>query len=159
MKKVLLILFGILLLTGCRAVANKTEYIKATYKKSSVTGYFEDNLKFYIDSERELDIFNHEYSSDKSNNSKFTEIEQFRNKLGDNTIFVELFEESSGGIELNFKAIDFKDNKISFVIEREVPEVSTTDMAYWFIVAVIPNKELQGMNLSDWYTPSRYYMD
>ena len=160
MKKIIIAIgIAILILTGCtkkeenKVEPEKTEEqeIKRIDKKeiklSSVEhNWSGDNLKYMINSEEELEIFYKYYSK---------ELKQLKGKFDGYTLFVELSAQGSGSTELKINEISFENKTVEFIIEKNVPGIGTTDMAYWFLVGIIPNEQLEGIDTSNWQIPSK----
>ena len=72
--------------------------------------------------------------------------------LSNNTIFIQTQVEGSGSIEVKFDGVNIN-KKVEFDINIVTPQIGTADMAYWYLVAVIPNSELNGVDVSDWKSP------
>ncbi len=72
--------------------------------------------------------------------------------LSNNTIFIQTQVEGSGSIDVKFDGVNIN-KKVEFDINIVAPEIGTADMAYWYLVAIIPNNELNGVDVSDWKSP------
>lgn len=120
---------------------------KITFYELKTSEYFPDinNGKYYINSLEELNNFYSLYSDILNINVNY---------LNDNSLFINTIEVSSGSISIKLRDVNLDNNKVNFVINREVPEVGTDDMAFWYLVAIIPNDMLNGVNISDWNKPS-----
>lgn len=111
--------------------------------------YFESKpkiSKYFIDSVDELAKFYEIYSDQVDINKDY---------LKDHSVFIKVQEVNSGSIDMKLSSVNFQNNKVNFIIEQTVSGVGTNDMAFWYFVAIIPNKRLEGKNLSDWVKPSK----
>ena len=145
-KKILVVLLmGLLLvpITGCGE--KKVEIVKEAIQTSEYYGTKHRYEKYKITTKDELRYFKSLYSD---------VLAKYAEKLdGKNTIFVWTKVENSGSIKVEFRDVNFNDKKVNFVIKEKRNGRGTTDMALWYLVAVIPNSELKGLNLSDWINP------
>jgi len=110
--------------------------------------YFEDlpkENKYYINSEEELNSFYKIYSD---------ALDIDKDYLKDNSIFIQVEEASSGSIKFKLSSVEIDKNTVKFVIDKDTPEVGTADMAFWYLVAIIPNNQLKDLKLNDWNKPS-----
>lgn len=146
-KKLLIILMVIVILIGgiIYFAAKEKKIIKFELQTSEYFSNKPKEYKYVITSEEELDKF-YEIYSDKLNIDK--------KYLNDNTIFIEVYQTNSGGIEKNLKKITFENNKVNFIIDTKSPRIVTNDMAFWYVVGIIPNNKLTDLNLDDWSKPS-----
>ena len=104
-----------------------------------------NQTKYKITSGNELDYFYQLYKNvDLHTKSKVFE---------DKTVFIKLIEKGSGSIDVNLKNVLLDNKKVEFDIEEEIHEIGTTDMAYWYLVAIIPNEKIIDCDLSNWYSP------
>jgi hypothetical protein len=126
------------------------DYIKESIQTHEYYSEKPINNKYYINSIEELDIFSSIYSNI---------LDKYKDKLNDNYLFVYLSEESSGSYKLKLKDVLLEKNKVVFEIERNTPTIVTDDMAFWYLVALIPNKDLENINISDWVKPSDIKMN
>ena len=124
---------------------------KITFYELQTNEYFPDinNGKYYINSLDELKKFYSLYSDILNINVNY---------LKDNSLFINTIEVGSGSISIKLKDVNLDNNKVNFVINRNTPEVGTDDMAFWYLVAIIPNDMLENIDISDWFKPS-YVMD
>ena len=102
--------------------------------------------KYIIDSETELNKFYSIYS-DKLNIDT--------NYLEDNSIFIQVATEGSGSTQNKLSAVTFDNNTVNFSIDRNTAEMGTSEMAFWYFVAIIPNEQLDNLDLSSWVKPSQ----
>lgn len=102
--------------------------------------------KYFIDSETELNKFYSIYSDELNINTEY---------LKDNSIFIQVDEVSSGSIQKKLSSVTFDNNMVNFIIDTNSPEILTTDMAFWYFVAIIPNEQLKNLDLSNWSKPSK----
>ena len=75
-------------------------------------------------------------------------------KLSSNTFFIKTIQVGSGSISISLSVVNLDNNKINFIVDKNVPEVGTDDMALWYLVAIIPNNMLNDIDISDWNKPS-----
>ncbi len=109
--------------------------------------YFEkapSDTKYMINTVDELNVFYYLYSDVLNIDDK---------ELKDYTIFIEVKEANSGSILYKFLDVNIG-GKVNFVIDEDIPEVGTDDMAFWYFVAMIPNDKLANVDISDWAIPS-----
>lgn len=108
--------------------------------------YFEtNNLKYYIDSEKELETFYKLYSNQLNVNKEY---------LKDNTILIELKPVGNSSTSVKLTDVQVNNNEIDFITEIKTSEVGTEDMALWYLVAIIPNDKVNNNNLKNWEKPS-----
>lgn len=110
--------------------------------------YFSDvpNVyKYFIDSESELNTFYDIYSDELNINKKY---------LSNNSIFIQVSQVSSGSITMKLSSVTFDNNTVNFIVDTNSPEIGTDDMAFWYLVAIIPKEQLNNLNLSNWNKPS-----
>ncbi len=110
--------------------------------------YFSDvpNVnKYFIDSESELNKFYNIYSDELNINKDY---------LKNNSIFIQVSQVSSGSITMKLSSVTFDNNTVNFIVNEDSPEIGTDDMAFWYLVAIIPNAQLNNLNLSNWNKPS-----
>ena len=100
---------------------------------------------YFIDSESELNEFYNIYS-DKLNIDK--------DYLKNNSIFIQVSQVSSGSIQKKLSSVTFDNNTVNFIVDIDSPEIGTMDMAFWYLVAIIPNEQLNNLNLSNWSKPA-----
>lgn len=144
----LAVCFISILLTGCYKKSIEIDNNKIIKESIQTHEYFSDkpsNDKYFITSNEELDVFSNIYSDVLS---------KYSDKFDENSLFVMVFEESSGSNELVLEDVDFDSNKVEFIIEKNYPEVGTDDMALWYLVALIPNDYLIDFDLDEWKEPS-----
>ena len=157
MKKIIIIIgITILCLTGCTKSESASESVtkqdnkNIQHKEIKLSNvehdWYGENPKYMIDSEKELEVFYKYYSTD---------LKKLKSDLDGYTLFIELSAQGSGSTELKLKKINFENNKINFIVEKNIPGIGTTDMAYWFLVGIIPNEQLEGKDISDWLVPSK----
>ncbi len=116
--------------------------------------FFEDlpkENKYYIDSEEELNNFYKIYS-DALDYSDELDIDKVF--LKDNSIFIQVEEANSGSIKFKLSSVEIDKNTVKFVIDKDTPEIGTCDMVFWYLVAIIPNNQLNDLKLNDWHKPS-----
>ncbi len=101
--------------------------------------------KYYINSSDELKKFYSLYSD---------KISIDEDKLSGNTFFIETIQVGSGSISISLSDVNLNNKKVNFVIDKNTPENGTDDMAFWYLVAIIPNNMLKGIDISEWNRPS-----
>ncbi|MBR6133289.1 MAG: hypothetical protein IKQ29_01075 [Bacilli bacterium] len=109
--------------------------------------YFEkapEETKYIISSVDELNVFYYLYSDVLNIKEK---------ELKDYTMFVEVKQVGSGSDTYKILKVDIS-GKVSFLVDESIPEVGTDDMAFWYLVAMIPNEMLKDVDTSDWAIPS-----
>ena len=104
-----------------------------------------DINNYFIDSESELNEFYNIYS-DRLNIDK--------DYLKNNSIFIQVSQVESGSIQKKLSSVTFDNNTVNFIVDTDFPEIGTADMAFWYLVAIIPNEQLNNLNLSNWSKPS-----
>ena len=100
---------------------------------------------YFIDSEAELKEFYNIYSNKLNIN---------KNYLKYNSIFIQVSQVGSGSIKKKLSSVTFDNNTVNFIVDTDSPEIGTMDMAFWYLVAIIPNEQLNNLNLSNWSRPS-----
>lgn len=144
----LVVCFISVFLTGCYKKNTEIDYNKIVKESIQTHEYFSEkpsDNKYFITSKEELDVFSNIYSDVLS---------KYSDKFDENSLFVMVFEESSGSNELVLEDVNFDDNKVEFIIEKNYPEIGTDDMAFWYLVALIPNDYLIDVDLTEWKEPS-----
>ncbi len=101
------------------------------------------NDMFIITSQEALDVFCTLYKGFKISNHY---------DLSQNTMFVETLAFGSGSIRVNFNEVRINKN-VEFIVKVDYPEMGTADMAYWYLVAIVPNEKLKGVNVDTWKSP------
>lgn len=104
-----------------------------------------DVNNYYIDSESELNEFYNIYSDRLNINKDY---------LKNNSIFIEVSQVGSGSIQEKLSSVTFDNNTVNFIVDTYSPEIGTMNMAFWYLVAIIPNEQLNNLNLSNWSKPS-----
>lgn len=141
---ILLVSLGITVYNNLKTINLKIEkYEIKTYE------YFNNGVEttqFYIDSIEELEIFYSLYSN---------ELNIDKTKLQNYKIFIKVEAVSSGSIEMKLADVLLKENKLNFEIEKKEPEIGTSEMAFWYFVAMIPNQKVKELDISDWEKPSK----
>ena len=61
--------------------------------------------------------------------------------LSQNTIFIQTQTYGSGSVSVDFKGVSI-DKEVKFNVSINSPEIGTMEMAYWYLVAVVPNTNL-----------------
>ncbi len=101
------------------------------------------NTKYRITNQEELEMFYTLYNG-------FTLSKNY--DLSKNTIFIQTQTYGSGSISVDFKSVSI-DKEIKFNVSTNSPEIGTMDMAYWYLVAIVPNTKLNGVNVNEWKSP------
>ena len=144
----LLLIVSIVSVVGCGKKEEKEIILDTLFSHE----YYESrgkNIYFYIDSLEEFKVFTNNYEED---------LEKYKSYLNSGySIFIETIQESSGSISNTFSEVKFENNRVEFVIESRIPDVGTEDMALWYMIAVIPNDKLDGLDLSGWIKPSEKF--
>lgn len=104
-----------------------------------------DVYNYFIDSESELNVFYNIYSDNLNIN---------KNYLKNNSIFIQVSQASSGSTMMKLSSVTFDNNTVNFIVDKSSPKIGTDDMAFWYLVAIIPKEQLNNLNLSDWNKPS-----
>lgn len=120
--------------------------IKYELKTSEYFSNKPDTNKYFIDSEAELNEFYSIYSGALNINKDY---------LKNNSIFIQVDEEGSGSVQNKLSSVTFDNNTVNFIIDSDSPEIGTCDMAFWYFVAIIPNEQLNNLDLSHWVKPSQ----
>ena len=111
--------------------------------------YFDDDLininSYVIDSVSELESFYNIYSDKLDLDVSY---------LDGNHVFVQVSQVGSGSIQKELVDVNFNNNRVNFVVSQTSPEIGTDDMAFWYLVAVIPDSKSNNLNLDDWAIPS-----
>ncbi len=129
-----------------------TKYIFNTHEYFS---YYGTN-QYMINSMNEYYIFGKIYSNSVDNYLKeHANIDN--NTFKDYTLFIQVKGVSSGSIKIEFKEVSFKNNAIVFETDMNRPEVGTNDMATWYLIALIPNDKLKGIDTKEWSLPTQIY--
>lgn len=100
-----------------------------------------DNIGYKIVSDEELNVFS----------SMFKGFELSKEyDLSENTIFIELETDSGDSV------IDINDVKVDKIVYFDIAKKSgkTEDIAYWYLIAIIPNDMLEGVNTNSWKLPT-----
>jgi len=124
---------------------NNDEIIKYQIKTHEYFGNRNYINKYYINSEDELNKFYSLYSKNVNINKEY---------LNNNSIFIQVQMVGSGSIRMKLSSVTFDNNNVNFIIERNAPQIGTCDMACWYLVAVIPNNQLNNLKLEGWSKPS-----
>ena len=125
--------------------SNTIDYIKKfEYKEHSINTNIRENY-FYIDSQSELDAFNKLFNYELDVNDV---------KFGKEVILVNYIRTGSGSNKFKLNDIYVKYDRVMFDIDRYIPEVGTDDMAYWFVGAVVNEKDIEDYDLTMWKRPS-----
>lgn len=152
--KILYIILPILIIIIALAAGYLTQYIQnkdiTKYEiKTSQDLKYNTNIKsFQINSEKELNIFM---------NATEIKLNIPKTNFQDYTIFIQRSIEGSGSNKLKIFSVSFKNNTLNFNIKRKIPKIGTADMAYWYLIAIIPNKKLENLNLENWQKPSKVF--
>lgn len=101
--------------------------------------------KFYIDSIAELAKFYSIFGTDLKINPKYV--------VG-NTVFVQLKTYGVLRDSVKIKEVSLDNNRVEIVEDRDETEVGLTVQSPWYLVAIVPDNKLEGVNLDDWVKPS-----
>lgn len=104
--------------------------------------------KYFIDSVAELNKFYSIYSD---------VLDIDKNYLENNSIFIQVELASSGSITMELSSVTFENNTVNFVVNEDYPEIGTNDMAFWYLVAMIPNDKLSALKFDEWKRPSEVF--
>lgn len=124
---------------------NNNEIIKYELQTHEYFSDAPNTNKYFIDSENELNKFYSIYSDELAINKDY---------LKNNSIFIQVEQVGSGSIQIKLSSVEFDNNTVNFIIDKNYPEIGTMDMAFWYLVAIIPNNQLNNLNLSNWSKPS-----
>lgn len=124
---------------------NNNEIIKYELQTHEYFSDAPNANKYFIDSENELNKFYSIYSDELAINKDY---------LKNNSIFIQVEQVGSGSIQMKLSSVEFDKNTVNFIIDKNSPEIGTADMAFWYLVAIIPNNQLDNLNLSNWSRPS-----
>ena len=144
MKKrslIIILVLALVFVTGCdnKKKVGVEKYAIQTHNYFNLRSYAD---KYYIENEEDLERFAAVFTD---------ELNEYRDKLDGNTMFVQLIQKNSGSIQVELKDVNFDNNKVNFVVKTIDPKgAGTDDMALWYLVAIIPNTELEGLDLTDW---------
>lgn len=119
--------------------------IKYELQTSEYFSDIPDKNKYFIDSVDELNNFYSIYSD---------VLDIDKNYLENNSIFIQVEEVSTGSVTMELSSVTFENNTVNFIVNKDYPEIGTDDMAFWYLVAIIPNDKLSGLKLDDWKKPS-----
>lgn len=59
---------------------------------------------------------------------------------------------SSSSTVIDFKRVKV-DEYVDFKFTSDSPKIGTMDMAYWYLVAIVPNSKLVGVKIDEWKSP------
>lgn len=125
---------------------NNDEIIKYEFKSHEYFSNYLDTNKYFIDSENELNKFYSIYSD---------KLDIDKDYLKNNSIFIQVEQVGSGSIQMKLSSVTFDNNTVNFIVDKNYPEIGTADMAFWYLVAIIPNNQLNNLNLNNWSKPSK----
>lgn len=115
-----------------------------TIKTYNGFNYKIKNNKYKITSKEELNKFCNLYTG-------FELSDEY--DLSKNSIFIQTQACSSGSTSIDFTDVTI-DKTVEFVTKTNTPdEVGISNMAYWYLVAIIPNSELSKVNTDEWKSP------
>lgn len=101
------------------------------------------NTKYKITNQEELEMFYTLYKGFKLSKDY---------NLSNNTIFIQTQAYGSGSVSVDFKGVSIN-KEVEFKLSTKMPEIGTMDMAYWYLVAIVPNTKLNGVNVNEWKSP------
>ncbi len=156
---IIILVIGILLISSSIKKTNgpapklikkgNAEVIKDFAMEEIKTSKYAEGLydkQYIIDSNEEIHAFNNLYKDDSLN--------KYLNKLNKVSLFVLVKYESSGSNKIKLEGVTFENNKLDIVYEELSQEIGTDDIATWYLVVLIPNDRLEGLDLSNWEKPS-----
>lgn len=120
-------------------IANEFFTVKTSHSFNQVL----DDDYYKITNEEELNTFKELYQGFETDK---------KIELKDHTVFIQTVERGSGSDSITFEDVVI-DSKLTFKYSVDAPEVSTADMAYWYLVAIVPNSNLEGVNTDNWKSP------
>ena len=155
MKKIFTLITAIItisILAGCSTGpfmhSNPVSIDDLSAEYIRTNGYYEDieyPLIFVIEDKDQLESYFNE-QKDKYNmesddeNSFSSNMKKYDSSFFESNILIAvLIEEPSGSIRHELTLVEEEDNKITFGITRDVPEIGTTDMAQWHILISMPS--------------------
>lgn len=159
MKKIITLIISILILVTLvgllifklngdeNNIFNKSNDPSVDFYAIKTHGGFNDvvwNTMYKITNEDELEMFYKLYDGFYLSKDNYD--------LSKNTIFIETLEYGSGSVSVDFKGVSINKN-VKFKVSTDRPEIGTCDMAYWYLVAIIPNTKLNGVNVTAWKSP------
>ena len=159
MKKILLLLALGILFVSCSSDTQKVtkEVPSVTLIKPITIPFREHAYAGYpskvLTTQAELDTFLRKVSNDSSWNKKTSFLAKIKNEnidfKSDNLVFYRMTE-GSGSVKVSVKNDDMRlaNNEVRIVIERNVPEVGTSDMAY-YAIAYRVSKSLKNIIFED----------
>lgn len=112
-------------------------------KTSSGFNNIVENTKYRITNEVELDMF-HILHNGFNLSKKYD--------LSKNTIFIQTQIHSAGNIIVDFNGVSIN-KEVKFNINTKRPKAVEPLMAYWYLVAVVPNTKLNDVNINEWKSP------
>ena len=92
-------------------------------------------------------------NSDERSSNFVNSFEINEKDFEENTIFIHYIEEGSGSNKNTFIGVNLENKEVDFIINSESPMIGTTDRAYWYFIAIIPSKYLDGVNTYSWNIP------
>ena len=124
-----------------------------------------DTEQYCIPSVSELNTFCSIYSdvlkdrdvlNDSGEQNGKTALEDYLSS--DCSVFIQVKEVGSGSVKMKLRSVLRENQRLSFVIDVAHPSLNQTyqtcDMAFWYFVAIVPDDQLDGLDLSDWKLPS-----
>lgn len=147
MKKVAISIFILILLVGlCILNLNKGINDGSIDFFAIKTGEYYDDMRawanYKITNEEELETFY----------ALYRHVLPRDYDLSNNTIFVQTQSCTSGSVKVDFKRVNIN-RKLKFKVSTESPMMGTDDMAFWYLVAIIPNTKLNNVNVDEWKSP------
>ncbi len=145
MKKIIIvIMLALFCLTGC-VEEEDSKYFTKTIKLSYI-GFNEIKYdKLYINNVSELNTFSGYFTND---------LNQYENELSDKSLFVQVVQKEPGGARIIYDGVSLDNNKLSFLYQVYEPDTGTNNMEYYYLIALIPNEDLNGIDISEWRLPS-----
>ncbi len=142
MATIIIVIIGFTILKKC---LNNKDIIKYELQTHEYFDKTQNTNKYFIDSEQELNNFYSIYSNMLNINKDY---------LNDNSIFIQVKQVESGSVKLKLSSVSFDNNTVNFIIDENLPEIGTMDMAFWYFVAIIPNEKLNNLNIDNWRKPT-----
>jgi hypothetical protein len=153
MKKWIIFLLGAVIIAGCfilEMITDKKGIVKYELQTPEYFEYKPKETKYYIDDEYELERFYELYSD--ALNIKVELLEDY-------DFFIEVRSAGSGSITYKLKDVKIYGNDVEFIVKENSPEIGTSDMAFWYLVAQIPKSKTTAYYYSEWVSPSSVFID
>lgn len=143
MKKIIsIILLVLMIFIGCEKKIEKSiEVVSREYRAIWSEDYNFDT-PILIDNLSDLKNFIEEHPEQFANENKFLEDyneEFFKSKL----IYIFIKSESSGSNNISAKGVKIEGAKLTLIINREVSEIGTADMAAWICLFEVNRSDIK----------------